>query len=338
MKAFVVRAGSTGLDGLQLVERDAPAAGPGQILVEVKACSLNYRDLMIAEGKYMGGPIKADAVALSDGAGEVVAVGEGVRRFRVGDRVAATFFRNWLSGPALPDEPRPALGSPVDGMLAEYVAIHENDAVRIPANLSWFEAAALPCAGVTAWNALYDTGRPVKPGDNVLLLGTGGVSSIALQLARAGGARVIITSSSDAKLEWAARLGAAAGINYKTHPDWDKQVREATGGRGVDCVLEVGGLGTLSRSMSALAIGGKICMIGFVAGPGEANPQQVMRSSGSLHGVFVGHRTHFEQLNRAVESNDIHPHVEKVLSFEEAVDAYRFLQSQAHVGKVVISL
>lgn len=335
MKAFVIKAGSTSLDGLQLEERAMPAPGPGQILVKMRAASLNFRDLAIVSGRYIGGALPHDAIALSDGCGEVVETGEGVSRFMKGDRVAGTFFRNWIGGPPS-TEYRPALGANVDGVLAEYVAFHENDAVRIPANLSFEEAATLPCAGVTAWNALFEAGNPLKPGDTVLALGTGGVSTFAILLGRAAGARVIVTSSSDEKLEKARELGAHTLINYKTHPDWEQEVLKATGNLGVDCVVEVGGLGTLSRSMASLAMGGKICMIGFVAGAGEANPQQVMRSSGNLHGIFVGNRTMFERLNRAVESNGLHPSVGRVYEYEKAADAFRFLQSQAHVGKVVL--
>lgn len=336
MKAFIIKAGSTSLDGIQQVELDRPSPGPGQILVAMKACSLNYRDLVIPLGKYFTGPLREDVIALSDGSGEVVETGPGVTRFKKGDRVAGTFFRNWIDGPPAPED-RPSLGASVDGVLAEYVAFHENDAVQIPENLSFVEAAALPCAGVTAWNALLVAGKPVKPGDTVLALGTGGVSIFALQIARMAGARVIITSSSDDKLSRAKALGADTLINYNTTPDWEEEILTATGGRGVDCVVEVGGLGTLPRSMASLAMGGKICMIGFVAGAGEANPQQVMRSGGNLHGIFVGNRAMLEHLVRAVEVNDLHPIIDKVFDFNDAVESYRYLQSRTHFGKVAIA-
>ncbi|MDT8398075.1 MAG: NAD(P)-dependent alcohol dehydrogenase [Pseudomonadales bacterium] len=336
MKAFVVKAGSTSLTGLQLMTREKPSPGAGEILVQMKAVSLNFRDLMIPLGRYMGGPLAADAVALSDGTGEVVGLGEGVTRFKLGDRVAGTFFRNWIDGPPAA-ESRPGLGAGVDGVLAEYVAFHQNDAVGIPANLSYEEAATLPCAGVTAWNTLLVAGKAIRPGDTVLVLGTGGVSIMALQLARAAGARVIATSSSDEKLARAGKLGADTLINYKTTPEWQEAVLKATQGLGVDCVVEVGGLGTLSRSMASLAMGGKVCMIGFVAGPaGDANPQQVIRSGGNLHGIFVGNRAMFEQLNKAIEVNDIHPVIDRVFSFDESPAAYEYMQSQAHFGKIVI--
>lgn len=338
MKAFVIKAGSTSFEGLQLEEREKPTPGPSEILVEMKAASLNYRDLMIPLGVYMGGPLSDDAIALSDGAGEVVALGEGVTRFKEGDKVAGTFFRNWIDGPPS-QEDRPALGAGVDGVLAEYTVFHENDAVHIPANHSYAEAATLPCAGVTAWHALMVAGRPIKTGDTVLALGTGGVSIFALQLAQAAGARVIITSSSDEKLAKAKELGASSLINYNTNPEWEKEVLSATQNRGVDCVVEVGGLGTLTKSMTSLAMAGKVCMIGFVAGrEGEANPQQVIRSGGSLHGIFVGNRAMFEQMNRAIEVNDIHPAIDKIFGFEDAIESYTYLQSQVHVGKVVISI
>ncbi len=335
MQAFIIKAGSTSLEGLQLVERETPKPGKGEILVRMRAAAINYRDLLVPLGAYLGGVLEADTIPLSDGSGEVVAVGEGVQRFKVGDRAAGTFFRHWIDGPPAADY-RPSLGASVDGVLAEYVVFHQDDAVHIPTSLSFEEAATLPCAGVTAWNALFVAGKPVKPGDTVLVLGTGGVSMMALQLAKAAGAKVIATSSSNEKLAKAATLGASVLINYRERPEWHEAVLEATANRGVDCVIEVGGLGTLPRSMSALAMGGKICMIGFVAGPGEANPQQVMRSGGNLHGIFVGNRAMFEHLNRAVEVNRIKPLIDKVFPFQDAVAAYEYLRSQAHVGKVVI--
>jgi NADPH:quinone reductase-like Zn-dependent oxidoreductase len=337
MQAFIIKAGSTSLEGLQKTHRPTPKPGKGEILVRMRAAAINYRDLLVPLGAYLGGILQQDMVPLSDGAGEVVETGPEVHRFKAGDKVAGTFFRHWQDGPANNDY-RPSLGASVDGVLAEYVVFHQDDAVHIPENLSFAEAATLPCAGVTAWNALFVAGRPIKPGDDVLVLGTGGVSMMALQLAKAAGARVIATSSSHDKLAKAAHLGASVLINYREQPEWQEAVLTATSHRGVDCVIEVGGLGTLSRSMSALATGGKICMIGFVAGAGEANPQQVMRSSGNLHGIFVGNRAMFEQLNRAVEVNQIKPLIDTVFGFDDTVAAYHYLRSQAHAGKVVISM
>lgn len=338
MKAFVIKAGSNSLDGIVQVEKAEPQAGPGEILVAMRAASINYRDLVIPLGLYFGGPVHTDTIALSDGAGEVAGVGEGVTRFKQGDRVAGTFFRNWIDGLPAP-EARPALGSPLDGVLAQYVVMNERDAVRLPANLSFAEGATLPCAGVTAWHALMVAGRPIQAGDNVLLLGTGGVSLQALLLAKAAGARVIITSSSDEKLERAKKLGADMTINYKQHPDWDEQVMALTGGRGADCVVEVGGAGTLMRSMKSLAFAGKISMIGVLSGfEGDTNPHAIMLKGGNMHGIFVGNRNMFEQMNRAIEVNDLHPVIDRVFEFDDAPQAYTCLQSQTHFGKIVINI
>jgi len=338
MKAYVIKAGSTSMDGLVQVELPQPTAGPGEILVEMRAAALNYRDLVVPLGVYIGGPVPRDIFPLSDGSGEVVAIGSGVTRFKVGDRVAGTFFRGCVD--KLPNPLADvALGAGgIDGVLAEYVVFNEQDAVHIPSNLSFPEAATLPCAGLTAWNALMVAGRALKAGDTVLLLGTGGVSLQALLLAKAAGARVIITSSSKEKLAHARKLGADLLINYKEHPDWDKEVMRLTNGYGADCVVEVGGAGTLSRSMRSLAQGGKISLIGVLTREGDTNPHTLMLKSGSMHGIFVGNRTMFEQMNRAIEINDIHPVIDRVFKFGDAEASYRYLQSQAHSGKVVISI
>lgn len=337
MKAFVVKAGSTSLDGLAPVELPTPSAGPGEILVAMRAASLNFRDLAIVNGRYFGGALPKDLVALSDGAGEVAAVGAGVTRFKVGDRVAGTFFRGYVDGP--PVAVGPALGSPVDGVLAEYVVFNQNDAVHIPRNHSFIEAATLPCAGVTAWHALMAAGRPIKAGETVLVLGTGGVSLHALQIAQAAGARVIATSSNPEKEAKLKTLGAVATVNYKAHPEWHQEVLKANGGAGVDCVVEVGGAGTLKQSILSLGVGGKVSLIGVLSGhAGDTNPHGLMLKGGSLHGIFVGNRAMFEQLVRAIETNDIHPVIDRVFRLEETVDAFRYLQSQAHFGKVGISI
>lgn len=336
MKALIVEANSTSFDGLKLIERDAPEAGPGEILVAMKAASINYRDLLVPTGQYFGGSVPVDTVALSDGAGEVVAVGSGVTRFKVGDRVAGTFFRNYIDGPSAPID-RPALGSPADGVLAEYVVFSQEDAVCIPANLSFEEGATLPCAGVTAWNGLMEAGKPVGPGDRVLVMGTGGVSLQALLLAKAAGASVIATSSSEEKLAKVKALGADEVINYKTTPQWAEEVLRRTDGLGVNCVIEVGGAGTLAQSMQALAHAGKISMIGVLSGfEGETNPHSVILKGGSMHGIFVGNRTMFERMNRAIEVNDIHPVIDKVFALEETVAGFNYMKSQAHFGKVII--
>src|SRR5690606_21046474 len=263
MKVFEIVQGSTSLDGLRLAERPKPSAGPGQVLVRIRAVSLNYRDLAVVQGKYFGGAVPRNLIPLSDGAGEVEAVGDGVTAFAPGDRVVATFTQG---------SPPAALGSPLDGTLAEYVVFPESGLLKIPEHLSFEEAATLPCAGVTAWNALME-GKITRPGDTVLTLGTGGVSILALQIAKAAGARVIVTSSSDEKLARAKALGADATINYRRTPSWDQEVLALTSGRGADHIVEVGGAGTLPRSLHAVAQRGEIVLIGVLTPPsGDLNP------------------------------------------------------------------
>ncbi|MEO6339372.1 MAG: NAD(P)-dependent alcohol dehydrogenase [Caulobacteraceae bacterium] len=337
MKVYEVLKGGQSMDALRQGERPDPEPGPGQVLIRVRACSMNYRDLAVVRGVYLGGPVQRDTIPLSDGAGEVAAVGAGVTRFKVGDRVAGTFFQGWIDG--APPLTRAALGSPLDGMLAEYVALSEDGVVAIPPSISFEDAAAIPCAGVTAWNALMLTGRPLRPGDTVLCLGTGGVSIWALQIAKAAGARVIITSSSDEKLARAKALGADEGVNYAARPDWDKAVLELTGGAGVDHVVEVGGVGTLGRSYQVVGFQGKIALIGLLTRePGELGPHALMWKAASLHGVFVGNRVMFEQLNRAIETSRIKPVIDKVFPFERAADAFAYQGSGSHFGKIVISV
>jgi NADPH:quinone reductase-like Zn-dependent oxidoreductase len=264
MRAYVLPKGSDQVEQLRLVERPDPQAGPGQVLVRIRAASLNFRDQAVALGQYMGGAVPRDLIPLSDGAGEVIAVGPGVMRVKTGDRVAGTFFQRTAPSPLAPSG---ALGAmPVDGVLAEQVVFYEDGVVPLPAGYSFEEGACLPCAGVTAWHALMRAGRPLRGGDTVLVLGTGGVSMFALQFARAGGARVIATSSSDDKLARARELGADEGINYTRTPEWEQQVLSLTSGRGVDCVVEVGGVNTMPRSFTALARGGKVCLIGLLGG------------------------------------------------------------------------
>jgi NADPH:quinone reductase-like Zn-dependent oxidoreductase len=307
-------------------------------LVRLKAASLNFRDLMIARGHYMGGPVAVNTIPLSDGAGEIVAVGAAVQRFRVGERVAGTFFRGWIDG-APPHRALVALGAPpADGVLAEYAVFDEQDAVAVPSHLSNEAAATLPCAAVTAWRALADIGR-IVPGDTVLLIGTGGVSIFALQFTRLAGARALILSSSDAKLEQAHQLGAEGGINYRTTPEWEAEVLKQTGGRGVDCVLEVGGAGTLSRSIASLAVGGRIALIGVLTGPAAmGSPYGLLGKQASVHGVFVGSRGHFERMNAAIALHRLEPVIDRVFDFDDAPAAYAHLHTAAHFGKVVLRI
>lgn len=336
MRAYEIVAGSSTLDGLRRCERPDPAPLSNQILVRIQAASLNFRDLLIARGHYMGGTVSANTIPLSDGAGEVVAVGSAVTRFRVGDRVAGTFFRNWVAGKP-PRGPLVGLGAPpADGMLAEFVVFDEPNAVAVPAHLSAAGGATLPCAAVTAWRALVDFGH-VAPGETVLVLGTGGVSIFGLQFARLAGARVLVTSSSDDKLERAKAFGADGCINYRTHPEWDREVLRLTDGRGVDHVLDVGGSGTLTRSIGSVAVGGRVAMIGVLTGVGTAvSPYALLGKQASVQGVYVGNRDHFEGMNAAISTNRLEPVIDREFAFDDAPAAYRHLESGAHFGKVVI--
>jgi NADPH:quinone reductase-like Zn-dependent oxidoreductase len=324
---------ATGIDALVEVELPMPKPGPRQVLVKVAACSLNFRDLAIALGTYRM-PTKPSLVPLSDGAGEVIDVGAGVTRVKVGDRVASCFFQRWIGGPPDADTHLSALGGSIDGMLAQYVVLEEHGVVKLPTHLSFEEAATLPCAAVTAWHALAEHARIVA-GQCVLAQGTGGVSIFALQFARLMGAQVIVTSSSDQKLARARELGATHGVNYKTTPEWDKAVVEASGG-GVDHVVEVGGPGTLAQSLRAIRIGGKITMIGVLSGAAEINPMLIFSRRANLQGISVGSMQMFEAMNRAISASGLRPVIDKVFPFDAAPAAYRHLQSAQHFGKVVI--
>jgi NADPH:quinone reductase-like Zn-dependent oxidoreductase len=333
----MVRTGTQGPFTLKLT--DAPVRQPGakEVLVKVHATSLNRRDVYLQMGVYPVGP-RDSLVPLSDGAGEIVAVGPGASRFRVGDRVASIFFQKWLDGRNPPDFTSFATGGQVDGMLSQYVTLSEDALVSIPAHLSYEEAATLPCAGVTAWNGLFTRGR-LQSGDNVLLEGTGGVSVWGLQLAAAAGAKPIITSSSDAKLERARKLGAVGTINYKTTPEWDKSVRELTGGLGVHQVLEVGGKDTLPRALASLAPGGHIALIGGLGGfGGEVPTMALLGINGTVSGIYVGSRADFEALNAFVDKHKIKPVIDRVFDFKDAQAAYDLMQSGNFFGKIVIKL
>ena len=335
MRAYQLPKGGAGIDALVKVERPDPKPVYRQVVVKVKACSLNFRDLGIVRGTYRM-PVRENLIPLSDGAGEVIEVGPGVTRVKVGDRVAGCFFQRWLGGDPPADVHTSALGGGIDGMLAEYAVLEEDGVVKIPAHLSLEEGATLPCAGVTVWNAMMEHAKLVA-GQTVLLQGTGGVSIFGLQLARTMGIQVIITSSSDDKLARAKTLGANHGINYKTTPDWEKAALGFTGGRGVDHVVEVGGAATLARSFGAIRVGGKITMIGGLTGPAtELNPGLIFARRANVQGISVGSVQMFEAMGRAIAVSGIKPVIDKMFPFDEAQAAYRHMASGAHFGKIVI--
>ncbi|KRA80742.1 zinc-dependent alcohol dehydrogenase family protein [Altererythrobacter sp. Root672] len=334
MRAWMLPASSDGFDKLYVETLPDPTPGPGEVLIQVHACSINYRDFAVAAGKYFGGALKAPAVPLSDGAGQVVAVGEGVTKFKEGDRVQGSFFMNWVDGP-----PRmsAALGDGFSpGMLAELVVLPESGVVPMAESLDYAEASCLPCAGVTAWNALFEGPRALVPGNRVLVLGSGGVSMLALQLARAGGCEVIATSSSHQKLERIRELGAAHTVNYKTIPDWGRFVGQDLG--GVDKVVEVGGAGTAEQSMAALRSQGEVALIGVLSPEGGPNPRGLMMTAGSMRGIFVGPAAMARRLNAAVDANGIKPLIGRRFGFDQAKDAYAHAWGPESFAKTVIEL
>ena len=323
---------------MKTVPRPA-ATATGQVLVRVRAVSLNQRDLLVLRGQYGagGGGDMTGHVPLSDGAGEVIAVASGTRRLKVGDRVAGTFFMRWNDGPRTGDVAASARGGGnVDGMLSEVIVAHEDSLVRIPDHLTFEEAATLPCAGVTAYRALFVEGRLTK-GQFVLLEGTGGVSMFGLQFAAAAGARPIITSSSDEKLERARKLGAFGTANYRTNENWQREVRKLTGNAGVSHVLEVGGRDTLPKALEALAFEGHIALIGGLSGFAASVPVgQLMGLGASATGIYVGSRADFDAMNKFIVQHKIRPVVDRVFPFEEAVQAYDFMDNGSYFGKIVI--
>ncbi|SDY41559.1 NADPH:quinone reductase [Lysobacter sp. yr284] len=336
MKAYRIRAGR-GIDSLALAEEAPAPLGAGQVRLRVRAVSLNFRDLMVADGRYPAGG-ERPVIPASDAVAEVIELGPGATRWALGDRVATSFFPHWHAGAASAHATRAPFGADADGVLAEQIVVSEDSVFAVPAHLDDAQAATLTCAGVTAWNALFVEAR-LRPGQNVLLLGTGGVSIWGLQLAKAAGLRAIVTSSSDAKLERARALGADATINYRTHPEWQEQALRLTGGNGVDAVLEVGGAGTLARSLRAAAMNGTIAIIGGVSGfAGEFDPFALIMGAKRLSGIFVGSRGMGEDLARFVDVNKIVPVVDRTFAFAQAQEAYRYLESGSHFGKVAIQV
>ena len=328
---------SFGVDSLEFVERPTPTPEPGEVLVRVRAISFNYRDLLVVKGLY-NPKLQLPRIPCSDGAGEVVAIGGGVSLWKPGDRVAAIFMQNWIDGPPTAAKSRRALGGDIDGMLTEYIVLKESGLVAIPEHLSFQEAATLPCAAVTAWNAL--SVGDIKPGATVLIQGTGGVAIFALQLARLRGARVIGISSSFEKLERAYSLGLDAGLDYKETPEWDRWALDETAGQGVDLVVEVGGVATLPRSLRALRIGGAIAQVGVLSGATDPTPfpiSTILHKQVHLRGIYVGSRQDFEDLNKAITLAVLRP-VGENFHWSQAREALARMEEGSHFGKLVLTI
>ncbi len=323
------------LDALQLVDAPDPRPGAGGVVVRVRACSLNHRDLNIISGTYSSHALKPGAIPVSDGAGEVSAVGQGVTRWKVGDRVAPIFVQRWLGGNLLPEYMPSALGGPSDGVLAEQIVLNEEGLVRIPAHMSFEEAATLPCAAVTAWHAALVKGA-LQAGQTLVTLGTGGVSLFAAQFGLMAGARVIATTGSVEKVARLHALGVTDVINYQAVPDWDARVRELTDGRGADLVVEVGGPGSLAKSIAAIRYCGHISAVGNLAGKAMIDPGALFAKRASMCGIQVGSRDMFEAMNRALEVAKLKPVIDRVFDFTDARTAYEYLATGKHFGKVVI--
>lgn len=333
MKAYQITS-TDGIDALASVEIEEPRPGPYEVLVRVHASSVNYRDLLTIESPQALG-IPLPRIPNSDGAGEVIEVGENVTRFKVGDRVCGTFFAKWLSGEIGANDMNHARGGTAEGMLAEFKVLHEDGLVATPAHMSDVEAATLPCSAVTAWNSLTRGG--VTAGSTVLLLGTGGVSIIALKLCRILGARVVITSSSEEKLERARTLGAWQTVNYRAIPEWQDEVLKVTDGQGVDHTVEVGGPGTLQKSIAATRVGGSIGLIGVLE-LGQIDPLAILMKSQHLHGIYVGSRQMFEEMNAALSMHEVKPIVDATYALQDARQAYHHMREAKHFGKIVITL
>ncbi|RYE58996.1 MAG: NAD(P)-dependent alcohol dehydrogenase [Rhizobiaceae bacterium] len=326
------------IDGLEMRDVADPSVGDRDVLIRIRAASINFRDVLLVHGQYPG-CYEGEMTPLTDGAGEVVAVGGRVSRIKVGDRVSVNNLTRWVAGPLTPDVMGGQPGILSDGMLATMIAVEEEGVVVLPDSLSFEEAAALPCAGVTAWAALTEGGRPLRAGQTVLVLGTGGVSLLGLQFAKTMGLRVVATTSSQAKADKLAAFGADHVINYNDQPDWQHAVRAFTNGRGVERVLEVGGPGTIERSMASMAYGGHVSMIGFVGGmEGGLNPVSLLMSGVSIQPVGVGSRTQFEELVRLIDANGVRPAIDRVFAFDEFQAAFAHVASGSHLGKVVISV
>lgn len=325
-----------GIENLRIVESATPEPGDDEVLVRMRAASLNYRDLMVIRGQY-NPRMKLPAVPLSDGAGEVVAVGNNVASWKVGDRVMPNVAQKWVDGMPDASAARSALGGDArsNGVLREFAAFDARSLVAIPEYLSFIEAATLPCAGLTAWNALVESGN-LRAGETVLVLGTGGVSIFAVQIAKHFGARVIATSSSDAKIEKLKALGADETINYRSTPDWEKAVVDLTDGVGVDHVIEVGGAGTIEKSLASVRVGGTVSLIGSLSGGAMVNTVPIFMRAIRLHGIFIGSKAMFERMLKEFDLAKIHPRIDRTFSFDEVPDALRYMETGEHYGKIVI--
>jgi NADPH:quinone reductase-like Zn-dependent oxidoreductase len=333
MRAWQIE--SFGIDSLEFVERPTPLPGPGEVLVAVRAISLNYRDLLMIKGLY-NPKLKLPRIPCSDGAGEVTAVGEGVTAWKPGDRVAAIFMQRWLDGALTPARARGALGGDIDGMLTDSIVLTQNGLVEIPEHLSFQEAATLPCAAVTAWNAL--DAADLKPGATVLIQGTGGVSIFALQFARLRGARVLGISSSNEKLKRAYGLGLDAGLNYRDYPDWDRWAMDQTGGAGVDLVVEVGGVGTLPRSLKSIRVGGTVAQVGVLSSEAEPLPiAAILHKQARIQGIYVGSRKDFVEMNKAISLAQLRP-VGENFHWTQAREALARMEEGSHFGKLVLTV
>ena len=325
-----------GVDALHLADVPSPEPGPGEVKVRVRASSINYRDLATIEDPVTR-KLPYPTVPNSDAAGEIVAVGSGVAGVGVGDRVTSCFFADWEAGPCTAAAMASALGGARPGVLAEEVILPATGILPMPGHMSFAEAATLPCAALTAWHALTMP-VPVVAGETVLLLGTGGVSVFAQQICAMMGVRTIVTSSSDAKLVRMRALGASETVNYRATPDWEQAVLDLTGGAGVDRVVEVGGPGTLQRSIEAVRVGGTIALIGILTGAaGQIVPTGIMRKSLTMRGIYVGPRQMFVGMNRALSAHGVAPVIDKTVAFENAPEAYRAMRAAGHFGKIVIT-
>ena len=339
MHAYPIR--QFGVDNLKQTDLPVPQTISGTVLIKVHAVSLNYRDLMVVKGLY-NPKMTLPRIPCSDGAGEVVATGDGVTRVKVGDRVCGIFMQRWLDGPLTADKSKAALGGDVDGMLTEYALLDQEGVIRFPEHLTYEEASTLPCAAVTVWNALHHAGdppNPVHPGDTVVIQGTGGVSIFALQFAKLLGARVLGTSSSEEKLSRARSLGLDEGCNYKLRSDWSKWITETTSGIGADRIIEVGGAGTFGQSLRAARVGGTVAQIGILSGGTTSDPvalTPILHKQLRVQGIYVGSRAMFEEMNAAISKANLRPVIGRVFGFPQAAEAFAHMESASHFGKIVI--